>query len=89
MFRDSEIGEMAIMPHILQFETGMVVSHLPALEDYTGGPYVRVRWKGLSQHEDRLEPFACVDEDGPQLFDMLLKRKHKAVNCSAQLSTRG
>ena len=43
LFRDSEIDQVAIMSHVLQSETGMVVSRLLSLEDCPNGLHVRIR----------------------------------------------
>lgn len=85
LFRDSDIDETAIMSHVLQSETGMVVSRLLGLEDTAeNGLQVRVRWKGLGQDEDSLEPLSRVAEDVPTLFEKMLKRKSTPKNLVAK-----
>lgn len=84
LFRDREIDEKAIMSHVLQSETGMVVSRLLSLEDCPDGLHVRIRWKGLGNNEDSLEPIARVSEDVPQLFEKLLQRKSTPVDLVAR-----
>ena len=84
LFRDSEIDEVAIMSHVLQSETGMLVSRLMALEEHSDSLFVRIRWKGLENTEDTLEPIARVHEDVPQLFEKLLNRKSTPANLIAK-----
>lgn len=87
LYRDSQMDAIAIMSHLLQSETGMVLSRLLGLEDGLDGLQVCVRWRELDSLEDSLEPIARFNEDVPQLFDELLKRKSTATYLVARART--
>lgn len=69
------VNEVAIMVLVLPCKKGMLVSRLLCLKDCPNGLHVRIRWNGLSNENDTLEPIARVYKDVLQLFDKLLKRK--------------
>ena len=87
LFRDSVIDEEAIMSHVLQSETGMVVTGLLSIEETENGYHVRVRWKGLGPDEDTLEPIAQVYKDVPELFEKLLQRKSTPKDLAEKVRT--
>ena len=87
LFRDSVIDEEAIMSHVLQSETGMVVTRLLGIEETENGYHVRVRWKGLGPDEDTLEPIAQVYKDVPELFEKLLQRKSTPKDLAEKVRT--
>ena len=78
-YRDSELDTRVIMSHVLSSETVMPVSCLMRLEDTEDGLKVLVRWKGLPNSEDSLEPLARVYEDVPQMLLRLLQRKNTPI----------
>jgi len=83
-YRDNSLDQVAIMPHVLQSETGMPVARLMRLVDDPDGLKVQVRWRGLPTSEDTLEPFERVFEDVPDMVMRLLRRK----NTPASLVTK-
>lgn len=64
------------MSHVLSSETGMPVAPLMKIVDTADGMMVQVRWKGLSQNEDTLEPPARIFKDVPRMLHRLLARKN-------------
>ena len=74
-YADSSLDTDAILSHAVSSETGMAVQRLMELIDDTDGLKVRVRWKGLGESEDSLEPLQHVYEDVPELLKKLLTRK--------------
>ena len=72
---DSSLNKIAILPHVLSSETGMPVARLMGLEDTENGIMVHVRWRGLPNTEDTLEPLQQVYDDVPQMLMRLLLRK--------------
>ena len=81
-YRDSDLDAEAIMSHVLSSETGMPVARLLRLLDQDGGIYVVVRWKGLSESEDTLEPLSRGFDDVPALTQKLLARKSTPATLS-------
>ena len=75
-YRDDAVDERVIMEHVLQSEIGMPVARLMGLEDSRNGLKVLVRWKGLDNSEDSLEPLQNVFEDVPTMVKRLLQRKN-------------
>ena len=71
-YRDSSLDAPAIIPHVLQSETGMPVARLMSLLDTADGIQVHIRRKGISADEDTLEPLARVYEKVPQMLERLL-----------------
>lgn len=53
----------------------MVVSRRMKLYETNDGLMVKVRWKGLSDTDDTLEPISKINEDLPILFHKILERK--------------
>ena len=51
------------------------MARLLRLVDQDGDLYVVVRWKGMSESEDTMEPLSRVFEDVPALTRKLLARK--------------
>lgn len=60
-------------------ETGMPVLRLMKLVDNDDELKVQVRWKGLTESEDTLEPALKVYEEVPQFFMKLLARRNTFV----------
>lgn len=75
-YRDGSLDTTAILSHVLSSETGIPVARLMRLVDDPNGMKVLVRWKGLPNSEDSLEPLARVFEDVPQMVTRLLHRKN-------------
>ena len=75
-YRDSSLNTTTIMSHVLSSETGMPVARLMRLVDTEEGLKVLVRWKGLSNNDDTLEPVTKIYEDVPQMLLRLLQRKN-------------
>lgn len=86
VFRNSTIDEAVIRSHVLQLETGMVVSRLLGIEVTPDGLLVRVLGKGLKKSEDTFESIACVHEDFPGLFQKMLLRKSIPPGLAAGVS---
>lgn len=80
LFCNCDIDQVAIMSHVLQSKTSMVVPRLLSLEYCPGDLHVRVRWIGLSKEEDSPKPIDCGYKDVPQLFVKLLKSKSTPVD---------
>lgn len=74
-YTDESLDADAILSHVLASETGMPVSRLLRLIEQDNQLFVLVRWKGLENSEDTLEPLLRVYEDVPQLLVKLLRRK--------------
>ena len=72
------------MPHVLLSETGIPVARLLRLEDKPEGLMVAVRWKGLTNSEDTLEPLDRVYKDVPQMLVRLLQRKYTPKDLAAK-----
>lgn len=83
-YADDSLDADAILSHVLASETGMLVSRLLRLVEQDDQLCVLVRWKGLEDTEDTLEPLQRVHEDVPQLLAKLLRRK----NTNARLRSR-
>lgn len=75
-YSDSLLDEKAILSHVLQSETGMVVARLMGLEESPEGLLVQVRWKGLPASEDTYETLERIRQDVPQMLERLLTRKN-------------
>lgn len=75
-YADDSLDLKAILSHVLASETGMPVSRLLSLVEQEGKLYVLVRWKGLADSEDKIEPLTRVYEDVPQLLIKLMRRKN-------------
>ena len=75
-YRDGSLNQEVILSHVLSSETGMPVARLLRLEDTEDGLHVVVRWKGLPDTEDTLEPIERVFEDVPEMVKRLLSRKN-------------
>lgn len=84
-YHDASLDTNAIMSHIVSSETGMVVHRLMELVQTNDGIHVRIRWRGLPDSEDTLEPVAQVYQDVPDLLLKLLKRKNTPVHLANQL----
>lgn len=69
------MDKRVILKHVLSFETGMPVARLLSFTEINHDSFLRVRWKGLSRHEDTEDPIYRVFEDVPQLLKILLDRK--------------
>lgn len=76
-YHDSSLDKEAIMPHVLnsETETWMVIHRLLRLVENGSGIYVVVRWRGLPESEDTLEPLVNIYKDVPQLLLKLQLRK--------------
>lgn len=83
-YRDSSLNTEAVMSHVVASETGMPVQRLMRLVDTDDGLMVQVRWRGLPDSEDTLEPASKVYEDVPQLFRKLLGRQSAPVDLVAK-----
>lgn len=83
-YADDSLNTDAILSHFLPSETGIPVARLLRLFEQDNELFVLVRWKGLEDSEDTLEPLQRVEEDVPQLFPKLLRRK----NANARLLFR-
>ena len=57
----------------------MVVHRLKKLVEVDGELMVQIRWRGLPDSEDTLEPIKQVYDDVPTLFEKLLSRKNTPV----------
>ena len=55
-YRDSSLDTCAILPHVLSSGTGMPVARLMKLVKDADGLKILVRWKGISNSDDTLEP---------------------------------
>ena len=75
-YHDPTLDTDAVMSHVLQSETGMTVQRLLRLKEHPDGVYVVVRWKGLPNSDDTLEPLLKVNEDVPRMLERLLNRKN-------------
>lgn len=75
-YHDPTLNTDVIMSHVIQSETGMTVQRLMGLEEHSDGLYVVVRWKGLPDSDDTLEPIAKVHEDVPAMLERLFQRKN-------------
>lgn len=75
-YSDRSLNSAAILSHVLSSETGMPVARLMQLVDSPDGLKVQVRWKGLPNSEDTMEPLERVYEDVPQMLLRLLGRKN-------------
>lgn len=75
-YQDPSLDTEAIMSHVITSETGMVVKRLLKLVDTDDGLKVQVRWRGLPDSEDTLEPLLQIYEDVPDLLMKLLRRKN-------------
>lgn len=75
-YHDPSLDTEAIMSHVISSETGMPVQRLMRLVDSDDGIMVQVRWRGLPESEDTLEPVQKVFEDVPQLLEKLFRRKN-------------
>lgn len=75
-YHDPSLDTEAIMSHVITSETGMVVQGLLKLVDTDDGLKVQVRWRGLPDSEDTLEPLLQIYEDVPDLLMKLLRRKN-------------
>jgi hypothetical protein len=80
LYSDRSLDTTAIMSHVLSSEIGMPVARLMRLMDSPDGLQVQVRWRGLADVEDTLEPIGRVVEDVPQLLRKLLRRKNVPVH---------
>jgi len=83
-YHDHSLGTDVIMSHVLSSETGMPVSRLLRLIDDPNGLMVQVRWRGLPDSEDTLEPISRVYEDVPELFLKLIERKNTPQDLAAR-----
>ena len=83
-YSDRSLDTRATMSHVLSSETGMPVARLMRLVDSPDGLLVQVRWRGLCDSEDTLEPIGRVYEDVPQLLWKLLRRKNTPSNLVAK-----
>ena len=72
---DNELDTVSIMPFVISSETGMEVQRLMKLVQEEGQLKVHVRWKGLPNSEDTLEPLNSIYADVPELLMRLLRRK--------------
>lgn len=75
-YHDPSLDKEDIMSHLIASETGMSVQRLMELVETEDAIQVQVRWHGLPESEDTLEPVARVAKDVPQLFRKLLGRKN-------------
>ena len=78
-YHDDSLNEEAILSHVVHSETGMVVHRLKKLVEVDGELMVQIRWRGLPDSEDTLEPIKQVYDDVPTLFEKLLSRKNTPV----------
>lgn len=62
----------------------MAVQRLMRLVKYADGLMGHVRWKGLQESEDTVEPVEKVYEDFPQLLVKLLAGKNTPVDLAAE-----
>ena len=74
-YRDNELDTVAIMPFSISSETGMEIQRLMKLVREGGQLKVHLRWKGLPNSEDTLEPLNNIYADVPELLMCLLRRK--------------
>lgn len=72
------------MAHVISSETGMPVQRLMRLVDTEDGLMVLVRWSGLPDSEDTLEPLKKVYEDVPGLLAKLLQRQHTPAKLASK-----
>lgn len=75
-YHDESLNVEAIMPHVLASETGMDVQRLMWLMETEDGIMVQVRWRGLSESDDTVEPLAKIYQDVPALVLKLFRRKN-------------
>jgi len=83
-YHDPSLDTEAVLSHVLSSETGMVVARLLRLEEHEDGLYVVVRWKGLPNSEDSVEPLEKVYEDVPRMLERLLARKNTPSGLAAK-----
>ena len=86
-YHDKYLNTEAIMSHVVTSETGMVVQRLMRLVEDDGKLKVLVRWRGLPESEDTLEPLRQVYDDVPTLFRKLLERRNTPVHLASQAKT--
>lgn len=75
-YSDSSLNRTAIMSHVISSETDMPVARLMKLVETESGLQVQVRWKGLTNADDTLEPLCHVYKDVPKMLLRLLNRKN-------------
>lgn len=73
---ENSVDKEAVMSHVLLSETRTVVQRLMPLEGAEDGLIVEVRWHGLPESEDTLEPIEQTYKNVPQLYIKLLHRKN-------------
>jgi len=78
-YHDASLNTAVIMSHVLSSETGMPVARLMHPVEEQDGIKVLVRWKGLPNSEDTLEPLQRVYEDVPEMLLRLFQRKNIPV----------
>lgn len=83
-YHDPSLDTERIMSHVLSSETGMQVQRLMRLVETDDGLMVLVRWKGLPNSEDTMEPVKKIHEDVPVLLEKLLCRKNTPTNLIAE-----
>lgn len=92
-YSDDSLNREAIIPHVLQSKRGMQVARLMKFVDDPGGNKVHVRWKGLPDTEDTLQPIEKVYEDVLKMLTNLLQSKSTpkalAENIYRPLNVRG
>ena len=84
---DRSLDKDAILSHATQSEHGMPVGRLQKLVDDHNGIGVLIRWKGLPDTEDTIEPLQEVYSDVPQLLLKLLDRKNTPTHLATKART--
>lgn len=83
-YHDASLDTDAIISHVTTSETGMILHCLQERVDTDKGIKVRIRWRGLPDSEDTLEPLLQVYEDVPQLLLNLLRLENTSTDLAAK-----
>lgn len=84
-YREYSLNTTAIMHHVLASETGITVALLMRVEDTADGINDLVRWKGLTDSEDSLEPLERVFEDVHEMVKRPLSHKNTLPELAEKL----
>lgn len=75
-YHEPSLNQKLIMDHVLSSEIGMPVSRLFRLIESEGKIKVLMRWNGLSNNDETMEPLAQVYEYVPDLLKKLSARRN-------------